>query len=78
MPKFLYSSPAQFRQKLRQEFQTATGRRLHKIAAYIDGNFTDAQLKNGFNLTDAQTAALRTKLQNMSARLNAFDTEAGS
>lgn len=66
------------RQRLRREFQTASGRRLHKIAAWMNANLTDAQLKNLFGLTDPQTAALRTKLQNMASRLSAFDSEAGS
>ena len=77
MPQFKYSTPAQLRQRVRQEFKIATGRRLHKIAAWADANLTDAQLQNVFGLTAPQASTLRTKLQAMAARLTAFDTEAG-
>ena len=78
MASFNYSTVAQLRARMRQEFKTATGRRLHRIATWMNANLTDAQLKNIFSLTDPQTAALRTKLQNMAARLAAFDAEVGS
>lgn len=77
MPTFRYSTPAQLRQRVRQEFKNATGRRLHKIAAWADANLTDVQLQNVFGITAPQAVTLRTKLQAMAARLNAFDTEAG-
>lgn len=77
MPQFLYSTPAQLRARLRQEFKTATGRPLHKLAAWMDANLTDAQLQNIFSITAPRASTLRTKLQAMASRLNAFDAEAG-
>lgn len=77
MPTFKYSTPAQLRARVRQEFKIATGRRLHKMAAWADANLTDVQLQNVFGLTAPQAATLRTKLQAMAARLNSFDAEAG-
>ena len=78
MPTFRLTTPAQFRQRLRQEFQAASGARLHRMAKWIDANLTDAQLKNAFNLTDAQTAALRARLQDLRSRIEAVDAEVGS
>ena len=77
MPTFKFSTQAQLRQRVREEFKTAKGVRLHKVAKWANNNLTDAQLKNAFNLTDAQTTALRTKLQSMQSRLDAMDAEAG-
>lgn len=77
MATFKFSTQAQLRQRVRQEFAEARGVRLHKLAKWANNNLTNAQLKNAFNLTDAQTTALRTKLQNMQSRLDAMDVEAG-
>jgi hypothetical protein len=77
MVKFVYSTQAQLRDAVRSEFRNSTGRRAHRIARWLDANLTDAQLKAAFNLTNAQTTALRTKLQTMALRLDAFDTAAG-
>jgi hypothetical protein len=75
---FRYSTQAQFRQRLREEFATATGQRLHRLAAWADVNLTDAQLQTLFNRTAAQVPALRTKLQTMRARVEALDAEVGA
>ena len=75
--RFKFSTQAQLRQRLRQEFQTAKGLRLHKIAKWANNNLTDAQLRAVFGLTVPQATELRTKLQNMQARIDALDAEAG-
>lgn len=77
MPTFRFSTPAQLRQRFRQEFQTASGVRLHRLARWADANLTDVQLKNIFGLTDVQTTALRAKLQSLRARIEAADAEVG-
>jgi hypothetical protein len=77
MVKFIYSTQAQLRDAVRTEFRNSTGRRAHRIAKWLDANLTDAQLKAAFNLTNPQTAALRTKLQTMASRLDALETAAG-
>lgn len=74
---FKFSTAAQLRARLRQEFRESRGVRLHRIAAWADANLTDAQLKNVFGLTDPQTAALRSRLQAMRARIEACDAEVG-
>lgn len=43
----------------------------------MNTNLTDAQLQNVFGLTAPQASTLRTRLQAMTSRLNAFDSEAG-
>lgn len=77
MPTFKFSTQAQLRQRLREEFKSAKGVRLHKLARWANANLTDAQLRAVFGLTVSQATALRAKLQNMSARLDAMDAEVG-
>lgn len=77
MPTFKFSTVAQLRQRLREEFQTARGVRLHRLAKWANNNLTDAQLRTLFGLTAQQASTLRTKLQNMQSRLDAMDAEAG-
>lgn len=74
---FKYSVIADARAALRQAFLTATGRRLHVIATWMDANLTNVQLQALFGLTAPQATTLRTKLQAAAARLVAFDAEQG-
>ena len=72
---FKFSTPVQFRTRLRQDFAISKGVRLHRLAAWADGNLTNVQLKNMFNLSDAQVLLFRTRLQNMRSRIEATDAE---
>lgn len=72
-----FCTRAQLAARLREAFMAARGVRALRIGAYIDANLTDAQLKTLFSLTNAQVTALRTKLDDMAARLAAVNSEVG-
>ena len=74
---FRYSTPAQNIAALRRRFRGASGMKVARIARWILANLTDAQIKNAFDLTTAQTAALKVRLQAKVDRLTAVETETG-
>ena len=74
---FRYSTPAQNIAALRRKFREANGMKVARIARWILANLTDAQIKNAFDLTTAQTAALKVRLQAKVDRLTAVETETG-
>lgn len=78
MPSFNYTTAAQFRTRLRQLFQTATGRRAVRLSWYIHSlNLTDNQLKNLFNVNDAQLVTVKAKLASLAAKYNDVESETG-
>ena len=78
MPTFRWTTVGQFRQRLRELFQSSTGLRACKLAKYIRSlNLTDNQLKSLFNINNAQLAALKTKLQNMEAKYDDTTAQEG-
>lgn len=78
MPSFKYCTVAQFRDRLRAEFRDAKGWHLVKLGRYINSlNLTDNQIKNLFNINDAQLPALKTKLQRYRDRYAEIVAEVG-
>ena len=78
MPSFNYTTPAQFRDRIRRAYKNARGFRACRLAFYISSfNLTDTQLKNLFEVTNAQLPALKTKLANATQRYNDVIVEAG-
>lgn len=61
MPTFNYSTPTQLAQRLRERFRGATKLEALLIARFFAA-LTNAQLKALFGLTDAQTSAFRSRL----------------
>jgi hypothetical protein len=59
--KFVYSTQAANLAVLRTRFKAASGIEAAKMARWIHANLTVAQIKNVFNLTDAQVTTLRAK-----------------
>ena len=74
---FKFSTVAQLRARLREEFRTSRGVRLHRLAAWADANLTNNQLASLFGLTAPEAVALRTRLTTMRSRIEACDAEVG-
>ena len=64
VPTFNHSTRGQLAQRLRDRFRTASRLEALQIARFFAA-LTDAQLKALFTLSDAQTTALRTRLEDM-------------
>lgn len=79
MPSFAHSTQAQLAARLRAVIRAGTPIERHRAARYIwNRGLTDNQLKALFGVTDAQLPALKTRLQNMTARIDALDAETGA
>ena len=76
MPIFNHSTPTQLAQHLRERFRDASRLECLQIARFLDG-LTNAQLKALFDLTNAQTTALRTKLTDMTTTVDRIRSAAG-
>lgn len=74
---FNHSTQAQNLAALRSKYRDLTGLQLHRAARWLHANLTVAQVKNLFNLTDAQVTALRNRWVTMRDRLNALEAERG-
>jgi len=76
MPIFNHSTIAQLSDRLRERFKIATRLECLQIARVL-ATLTDAQLKNLFNLTTAQTTTLRAKLTDMLATIDKIRAAVG-
>lgn len=76
MPSFNHSTQLQLAQRLRERFKTATRMEALQVARFFAAR-TDAQLKAFFGLTDAQTTALRAKLDDMMTTVSRIGLAAG-
>lgn len=74
---FRHCTRAQVAAAIRERFKTATGIDALLLAERI-APLTDAQLKAAFGLNDAGVTALRAKLTNMVAKLDAARAETGA
>ena len=75
--KFDHSTSAQNLVELRRRYRNASGVELAKFARWLHANLTVAQVKNLFNLTDAQVTTLRAKFAALRDNLNAIETAKG-
>jgi len=80
--KLRYATATQLGAGLRQRFKNASKEELYRLAAKIKkhydlGDFTDAQMKNLFNLTTVQWNNLKTKINNYAAAYDAMQNSAG-
>ena len=75
--KFVYSTQAQNIAELRRRYKAASGTEAAKIARWIYNNLTVAQIKNAFNLSDAQVTTLRAKFVALRDNLNAVEAAKG-
>ena len=76
MPTFNHSTRGQLAQRLRERFRDASRLEALQIARFFAA-LTDAQLKALFSLTDAQTTALRTRLDDMMTTVNRIRATVG-
>ena len=76
MPTFNHSTPTQLAQRLRERFRGASRLEALQIARFLAA-LTNAQLKALFSLTDAQTAALRSRLTDMATTVDRIRSAAG-
>jgi len=77
-----HQTPAQFAARLRARFKGATKAEAARIATWIldhleAGDFTDAQLRNAWNLSAAQWTALKSRLTALRTAYRAVDGAAG-
>ncbi len=77
-----YATTAQLGTALRGRFKNASKEELYRLAAKIKkhydlGEFTDAQMKNLFNLTTIQWNNLKAKIVNYAAAYDAMQNSAG-
>jgi len=75
--KFVYSTQAQNLAALRLRYRNATGVEAAKIARWLHANLTVAQIKNLFDLTDAQVTTLRARFAALRDNLNAIEAARG-
>ena len=75
--KFVHSTQAQNLAALRSRYRELSGVQLAKVARWLHANLTVAQVKNVFNLSDAQVTALRAKWVALRDHLNALEAEKG-
>ena len=76
VPTFNHSTRGQLAQRLRKRFRDASRLEALQIARFFAA-LTDAQLKVLFNLSDAQTSALRSRLTDMATTVDRIRTAAG-
>jgi len=76
VPTFNHSTRGQLAQRLRERFRDASRLEALQIARFF-AVLTDAQLKALFGLTDAQTAALRARLDDMMTTVNRIRATVG-
>lgn len=77
-----HQTKEQFIQRFRQAYQNGNRERLAKLANWLlnriaDGDVTDTQARNAFNLTVTQWNTLKTKMQNLVNNYNAVQSAAG-
>jgi len=75
--KFEHSTSAQNIAELRRRFRESSGVQTLRMAAWIHANLTVAQIKNAFNLSDAQVTALRTRLVALRDQLRSLEQAKG-
>ena len=77
-PTFRWCTAAQARARVRDAYRVATSFEVCRLAWYIQQlGLTDNQLKNMFNVNDAQLVTLKAKLANLEAKYNDVSDEAG-
>lgn len=81
-PALKYATLVQLGAVFRQRYQALSGLELAKLARWIikrvqEGTFTDAQVRNFFNLTVTQYNALKTKWQTMKSEYDDLNTAVG-
>ena len=74
---FNHSTPAQNLAELRRRFRESSGVETLRIAAWLHENLTVAQIKNVFNLSDAQVTALRSRLVALRDQLRSLEQAKG-
>jgi len=78
MPTFNHSTSTQLAQRLRETYKTLKGWELVKVGRYINSfNLTDNQLKNLFNINDAQLTVLKAKLSDYESKYNEIISQVG-
>ena len=75
--KFNHTTPAQNIAELRRRFRESSGIQTLRMAAWIHANLTVVQIKNAFNLSDAQVTALRTRLVELRDQLRSLEQVKG-
>jgi len=75
--KFNHTTPAQNIAELRRRFRESSGIQTLRMAAWIHANLTVAQIKNAFNLSDAQVTVLRTRLVELRDQLRSLEQVKG-
>lgn len=77
-PSFNYSTVNQNLNAIRAIYATLTSWQVCCLGRYFNGlNLTDTQLKNIFNVNDAQLPALKTRLANQAADYDAAAAQTG-
>jgi hypothetical protein len=74
---FDHSTQAANMEALRSRYRDLKGVESARVARWLHANLTVAQVKNFFNLTDAQVTALRAKWATLRDHLNAVDAAVG-
>lgn len=74
---FNHATAAQFRQRLRAKYKTATQVEALKIGAWIAGNLTLGQIQSLFSVTNPQAQAIQARCQTMATQLASMRAAAG-
>lgn len=77
-----YATAVQLGQALREQFKTASKEELFRLSAKIKkhydlGDFTDAQMKNLFDLTTGQWNSLKAKINTRAAAYDDMQNSVG-
>ena len=75
--KFEHSTQAQNLAELRRRFKASSKSECARMARWLYNNLTVAQIKNLFNLSDAQVTALRARLLALKQHQDAIDAAVG-
>jgi DNA-binding transcriptional MerR regulator len=75
--KFAHSTPAQNLAELRRRFRASSGVETLRMAAWLHANLTVAQIKDVFNLSDAQVTALRSRMVALRDQLRSLEQAKG-
>jgi hypothetical protein len=77
-PTFVFSTQAELAAAVRAAFKTARGRDAVRLGWYVESfNMTNNQLANLFGITALQAATLQVRLDDLAAKYNGMQQEAG-
>lgn len=77
-----YASLQQLGEAFRERYRDSTGMETARLARWLvrriqDGTFTQAQVRNFFNLTQQQWDTLRAKMEDWQTKLDSIDAAGG-